>query len=107
MAMPCASNLRWSLIVTILALVPCAFAGGPRYVAGMSYFNAGTEGTPLAWAQGQISYYTDQGDLSPQLPGPSADAFVASAFNRWSSIPTAALALTHAGQLAEDVNATN
>lgn len=88
-------------------MVPQAIAGGPKYVAGVSYFNPGTAGTPLTWAQGQVNYYTDQGDLSPILPGPNADAFVADAFSQWTTISTAAVAATRAGQLAEDVNGSN
>src|SRR5579883_3453730 len=82
---------RWWITVLFLGFLPAAQAGGPRYVAGTAYFNPGTAGTPLTWSQGTISYYTDQGDLSAQLPGASADAFVASAFARWTSIPTAAV----------------
>jgi hypothetical protein len=88
-------------------MAPKAIAGGPKYVAGVSYFNPGTAGTPSTWAQGQINYYTDQGDLSPILPGPNADAFVADAFSQWTTISTAAVAATRAGQLAEDVNGSN
>jgi hypothetical protein len=83
------------------------FAGGPAYVAGSSYFDPGVKGAPLTWPQGSIRYYTDQGDLSTQLPGPAADAFVADAFTRWTSIATAAVTATRAGQLAEDVSSTN
>jgi IPT/TIG domain len=95
------------LLLACVLLAPPTRAGGPRYVAGIEYFNSGTAGTPLTWAQGAISYYTDQGDLSTQLPGPSADAFVAAAFARWTSISTAAISATRAGHLAEDVNGTN
>jgi hypothetical protein len=35
-----------------------ARAGGPRYIAGISYFNSGTAGTPLTWAEGAVNYYT-------------------------------------------------
>lgn len=91
----------------VLLIAPLAWAGGPRYVAGEAYFNAGTAGTPLTWSKGVVSYYTDQGDLSPQLPAASADAFVAAAFSRWTSIPTVAISATRAGQLAEDVNGSN
>jgi hypothetical protein len=76
-------------------------------VAGVSYFDAGTKGVPLAWAGGAINYYTDQGNLSPILPGPSPDAFVADAFSQWTSISTAAVSATRAGQLAEDVSGAN
>ena len=92
---------------SLFLLVSAASAEGPKYVAGVSYFNSGTAGTPLIWANGQVNYYTDQGDLSPILPGPSADSFVADAFNQWTSISTAALAANHMGQLAEDVSGSN
>jgi IPT/TIG domain-containing protein len=84
-----------------------AQAGGPKYVAGVTYFNQGLAGTPITWAQGAVNYYTDQGDLSPILPGPSADALVADAFSQWTSIPTAAVVAARGGQLAEDVNGSN
>ena len=61
----------------------------------------------MTWANGAISYYTDQGNLSALLPGSSADAFVANAFAAWTSIPTAAVSTMHAGQLAEDVSGAN
>jgi hypothetical protein len=95
------------LFLVMLALSELASAGGPGYVAGVNSFNAGTKGTPLVWTQGTINYYTDQGNLSSLLPGPSADAFVADAFSRWTSISTAAVSVAHAGQLAEDVSGAN
>jgi hypothetical protein len=61
----------------------------------------------LTWTQGTISYYTDQGDLSSVLAGPSADSFVADAFSQWTSIPTAAVAAIHGGQLTENVSGAN
>jgi hypothetical protein len=91
----------------LVILVQVARAEGPRYVAGVSYFNQGLAGTPLTWAQGTVNYYTDQGDLSPILPGSSADAFVADAFSQWTSISTVALNVVHAGQLAENVDGSN
>jgi len=106
-------RLLWLLLYTLLAiflmlLLPqMGSAGGPRYIAGVNYFDAGTKGTPLTWAQGSISYYTDQGDLSPLLVHAAADLFVADAFSDWTSIPAAAVATTLAGQLGEDVNGTN
>ena len=82
-------------------------AGGPKCVAGTAYFDSTMTGQPLLWPQGVITYYTDQGDLSPILPNASANSFVASAFSQWTAVPTAALSTTAAGQLAEDVNGTN
>jgi hypothetical protein len=84
-----------------------ARAGGPEYVAGSSYFNPSTMGQPLTWSLGQVDYYTDQGDLSPILPNSAANAFVATAFAQWTTVSTAALTATAAGQLAEDVNGSN
>ena len=94
-------------LAIVLQLASVASAGGPAYVAGASYFDPSTVGSPLIWAQGTLSYYTDQGDLSAVLPGASADTFVANAFSLWTAIPTAALSVTHSGQLAEDVTGAN
>lgn len=91
----------------ILFVALLSRAGGPKCVAGTSYFNSNTTGQPLVWPQGLITYYTDQGDLSPILPNASANSFVASAFSVWTSVPTAAITVTSGGQLAEDVNGTN
>jgi hypothetical protein len=82
-------------------------AGGPKYVAGSSYFNSSTMGQPISWSLGRVNYYTDQGDLSPVLPNASANAFVAYAFSQWTAVSTAALTATNAGHLAEDVNGSN
>ena len=92
-------RLFWLFLYILLATFPIVFlpqtlnAGGPHYVAGISYFDAGTKGIPLTWTQGSISYYTDQGDLSPLLLHAGADAFVADAFSRWTSITTAAVVM--------------
>jgi hypothetical protein len=102
------TRLRQGAVVTLLLLlIPFARAGGPSYVAGVSYFNHGTAGTPLTWAQATVSYYTDQGPLSATVPGPQGDALVADAFSQWTSIPTAGMTTIHAGQLAENVSGLN
>jgi len=88
-------------IVILFALF--ARAGGPKCVAGTTYFNSSSSGQPLVWPLGQITYFTDQGDLSALLPNASANALVADAFNHWTSVPTAAIATSSGGQLAEDV----
>jgi hypothetical protein len=94
-------------ILLVLAFLQLARAGGPRYIAGISYFNPGTAGVQLTWAQGAVNYYTDQGSLSPTVSGRQADALVADAFSQWTSIPTAAVSATRGGQLAEDVSGAN
>src|SRR5882757_3963434 len=95
-----------SLLLLVL-LVEFARAGGPQYVAGVSYFDSGLAGRQLTWPGGSVHYYTDQGDLSSVLRGQDADAFVADAFSRWTLISTAAVSATHAGQLAENVSGSN
>lgn len=93
------------LIILLCALA--VRAGGPKCIAGSADFDPTVTGQPLAWPQGSIMYYTDQGDLSPILPNASANSFVADALSVWTGVPTAALAATSGGQLAEDVNGTN
>jgi hypothetical protein len=94
-----------SLIVLALSVV--ARAGGPNLIAGTTYFDPAVTGQPLVWPQGTITYYTDQGDLSPLVPNASANSFVAAALAVWTSVPTAALNATSGGDLAEDVDGSN
>ena len=82
-------------------------AGGPKCVAGSSYFEPSMTGETVVWPLGVISYYTDQGDLSPILPNASANNFVAGAFGVWTSVPNAAVAAASPGSLAEDVSGAN
>jgi hypothetical protein len=96
-----------TIAVVVLSFVALSWAGGPEDVAGSSYFNSSTMGQPLTWSQGQVNYYTDQGDLSPILPNSAANSFVAGAFLQWTSVTTAAVVANAAGQLAEDVNGSN
>ncbi len=105
-----AARFLFALAIAIAMLVtppPLLRAGGPRTIAGTSYFDPAVKGTPLTWSQGAVSYYTDRGNLSPVLPSATADAFVADAFSRWTSISTAAVSAVRAGQLAEDVSGAN
>ncbi len=98
---------RLAVPLVLLLCSGTAHGGGPGYVAGVSDFNSGLQETPITWSGGAISYYTDQGDLSPALPHASADSFVANAFSLWTSIPTAAVSATQSGELAEDVSGSN
>jgi hypothetical protein len=101
--------MRWRILAVAVLLISSAVvsrAGGPAFVAGSGYA-AGVEGQALAWANGSVQYFTDQGDLSPILPGAQADAFVASAFSAWTSISSVALTASQGGHLAEDVNGSN
>jgi len=100
-------TLRFLLIITVFITSRPASAGGPAYVAGSSFFDPSVKGMPVTWPQGSVTYYTDRGDLSTLLPGPAADAFVADAFSRWTSIATAVVTATRPGQLDEDVSGSN
>jgi len=91
----------------VLLFAVLSRAGGPKYIAGASYFDPSVLGQPLVWPQGAITYYTDQGDLSPILPNASANTFVANAFSIWTAVPTAAISITSGGQLAENVDGSN
>ena len=91
----------------ILSFALLARGGGPEYVAGSSYFSPSVMGQPITWSQGVVNYYTDQGDLSPILGNAAANALVANSFSQWTSVSIAALTVTAAGQLAEDVNGSN
>jgi hypothetical protein len=84
-----------------------AYAGGPRYVAGTTYFDPSVKGQPVLWRGGAISYFTDLGDLSPSVTNAVANETVAAAAAAWSALPTAAISITRAGSLAEDVNGRN
>ena len=104
----CSLLLRLALTVAIVFVFALlSRAGGPKCVAGTNYFDPTMTGQPLVWPQGVITYYTDQGDLSPILPNASANTFVANAFSLWTAVPTAALTATSGGQLAENVNGSN
>jgi hypothetical protein len=97
------------LLLAALLIFVAAFAkaGGPKYIAGTSFFTAAVPGQPITWANGTVTYFTDQGNLSPILAGPDADAFVADAFARWAAPPSVALTPVHGGQLSEDVSGAN
>lgn len=100
----------WRNLASALAVLLCATAargGGPAYVAGASYFDPATKGQPITWANGTLTYYTDQGNLSATMSGGNADTMVAAAFAKWTAIATAGVSAVHAGQLAEDVSSAN
>ena len=96
-----------TVLLACLLLSRIVYAGGPAFVAGSSYFDPATKGSPVVWAGGVMNYYTDQGSLSPILSGGAADSFVANAFNQWTSTPTAAVSAVRRGQLTEDVTGAN
>ena len=100
---------RWVWFLVLFALVCPAslLAGGPKYVAGVSYFNPGVAGMPLHWSGGVVRYFVDQGPLSATLNNRQAVAMVDAAAALWSAVPTAGVSLVDAGTLNEDVTGAN
>ena len=88
----------------LMSFVPPAFAGGPKYIAGASYFNPSVMGQPLHWSGGRVNYYVDQGPLSGSVTNQQATTMIDAAAALWSAVPTAGVTLTDAGSLNEDVN---
>ncbi len=105
-------RVRRSLCVCVSALLSIllalqTYAGGPKYVAGVAYFNPAAVGQPIRWADGPISYFVDQGSLNGGISNQQAVGMVDAAAAFWNAVPTAGVNLTDAGSLAEDVNGTN
>ncbi|HUN85290.1 MAG TPA: IPT/TIG domain-containing protein [Terracidiphilus sp.] len=104
-------RLRSSLAcfaVSLISFAPVSLqAGGPKYVAGVTYFNPAVVGQPVHWSGGAVNYYVDQGPLNSQVSNQQATAMVDAAAALWSVVPTAAVALTDAATLNEDVSAAN
>jgi hypothetical protein len=97
----------WLLALLALLAPGRALAGGPKFVAGTSYFNAGVVGQPVHWANGQLNYYVDQGPLNGSVTNQQATAMVDTAAALWSAVPTAGVTLTDKGSLGEDVSGAN
>jgi len=103
-----AQHRRAALPLALLLLVPaCALAGGPKYIAGTSFFNPAVLGVPVHWAGGQVNYSVDQGPLSSSVNNQQATAMVDAAAALWSAVPTSGVILTDVGPLNEDVNGSN
>lgn len=96
------------LALLVVSLAPSlAVAGGPKYIAGTSYFNPAALGQPVHWANGQVNYYVDQGPLNGVVSNQQATAMVDAAAALWSAVPTAGVVLADKGPLNEDVNGSN
>ena len=100
---------RLGLLAGVMLVGVCAsvHAGGPKYVAGATYFDPAALGQPLRWPGGRVSYYVDQGALSAAVTNQQATAMVDAAAALWSAVPTAGVWLADAGPLNEDVSGTN
>ena len=101
------AGLTVLLVLILIFAAQIAHAGGPRWVAGSSYFNSSVKGQPIVWANGQVTYYTDLGNLSAQVTQAQANAMVATAAAMWSNVKTATVMIQRGGALAEDVNGSN
>jgi hypothetical protein len=101
------SRLTLIVFVMLLFATPLARAGGPKYVAGVSYFNPNVLGQPARWAGGKLTYFVDRGPLNSTIDNQQAVAMVDAAAALWSAVPTAAVTLTDAGSLQEDVSGAN
>ena len=99
--------LAWVTALLLLLTSSAAFAGGPKYVAGVSYFNPAVVGQPVHWANGQVNYYVDQGPLNSAVTNQQAKAMVDAAAGLWSAVSTAGVTLTDKGALNEDVSGAN
>lgn len=101
------AGLLIALFLLLLLSAQMAHAGGPRWVAGSSYFNRSVKGQPIVWLNGKVTYYTDMGALSAQVNQSQANAMVATAAAVWSGVNTAAVSIQRGGSLSEDVSGIN
>ena len=93
--------------ISLLLSPSLLLAGGPRHVAGTTFFNPGVMGQPMHWANGQLTYYVDQGPLSATVSNQQATAMVATAAALWNAVPTAGVNIVNGGNLNEDVSGLN
>src|SRR5690242_19615092 len=105
----CALRPASKFFVLVLAVVfsAAAHAGGPRYVAGTAYFDPAALGKLIVWANGQLRYSTDLGDLSASVNQAQANSMVAAAAAVWNAVHNAAVDIASAGSLSEDVRGAN
>jgi hypothetical protein len=100
-------RLSIAKLALLIPLAPSALlAGGPKWIAGSSYFDPAVMGKPVHWA-GPLNYYVDRGPLNNLINNQQATAMVDSAAALWSSVPTAAIRLGNSGALTEDVSSAN
>ncbi len=100
-------SIRMVALLVLLVFCGVAHASGPHWVAGAQFFNPAAKGNPLVWANGQVSFYMDQGALSSSVSNSQASSAVAAAAEVWSGVATAAVSITQGGLLSEDVNGGN
>ena len=99
--------MRILIAVLLSCFVISVHAGGPRFVAGNSYFDPGIAGQPVLWSNGQVAYFVDQGDLSASVTNALASETVAAAAQVWNAVPTSGAFISSGGTLGEDVSGGN
>ncbi len=105
---PIVGYLHACIATAALLLAPATLmAGGPKYIAGVSFFDPAVTGQPVHWSGGIVNYYVDQGPLNSSITNTQAVAMVDAAAALWSAVPTAGVTLTNAGPLNEDVSGAN
>lgn len=102
---PSVGRIAGLILALFLLGAELAHGGGPRWVAGSSYFDASAEGQPVVWSGGQVSYYTDLSPLSPVETAAQANAVLAVVASVWNNVNTAGVSITYGGNLAENVDA--
>jgi len=100
-------SLSIHLALLFFLAPPALVAGGPRSVAGSSYFDPAVVGQPVRWAGGVVHYYLDPGPLNSEINNQQATAMVDSAAALWSSVSSAGVLLSNSGPLGEDVSGFN
>src|ERR1700748_1720488 len=100
-------SFRFLALFACLAIVQTAFAGGPRWVAGSSYFNSTVKGQPVHWKNGPVLYYTDPGPLTASAFHTLLLTMLQTAAAAWSGVPTAGVNIVVGGSLSEDVSGSN
>lgn len=97
-----ACSVRLVIALVVSCCLP-AVAGGPLYVGGPK----DAPGVPYRWNNSvPVPYRTDLGGLGT-LTKEQADQFTADCFTVWQTTPTANIRFEKAGDLSQDVNASN
>lgn len=95
---------RGMVIAGLLAGASMAWAGGPRWYAGSTYFDPSVMGQPIVWQNGIVNYYTDPVALSPIVSSSLADQMITTAASLWNSVATAAVLLQSKGDLPQEIS---
>ena len=104
---PSLSHRAAAWLLLSLLTPAAAPAGGPKYVAGTSFFNPGGGGParPLGRRPGEL--LRRSGPAHGPVSNQQATAMVDAAAALWSAVPTAGVTLTDKGPLNEDVSGAN